>query len=142
MTDGLLLDDRLLIAELLASEPTAEPLMTTSLWYFRACRAAVIGAGGQLSGPFRRLGEAHQRAAIRRLLTLSDEIELADARRVVPEMARVAERHPRLNVMNLEAVAAAVTHRRTVALSPPTAAGILPGVLREEGVDWVVVEPK
>lgn len=30
-------------------------LHTTIYWYYRACRADVLGAGGHLSGPFQQL---------------------------------------------------------------------------------------
>ena len=140
MRSGLLIDDRILVDGLASGRPFADGCMTTPLWHYRACRDAVVGAGGQLSGPFLQLNLARQRAAIRELLRLPTEIELPDMRRVVPEMARLAERHARLNVMNLQAAAAAKVHELDVALSPKAATGVLPAVLDDEQIDWRVVE--
>ncbi len=135
----VVLDDRLLIEELLVGlSPAGAAFHTTASWYFRACRAAVAGAGGHLSGPFGALGPEDQGRAIGSLLTLRDDIGLPDPRQTVPVMAGVAARHPRLNLLNLEAVAAAVTLGARIWLSEPAAAGILPGVLEAEQVPWEV----
>lgn len=141
----VLLDDRLLIEDLLVGPQVrgARPrLHTTQYWHYRACRAAVVGAGGQLSGPFIALPATLQEQAILRLLALPDEIGLPDPRPLVPEMAQVALRHPQLNLMNVEAVAAARVLEATVWLSPPAGAGVLPEVLATEGVPWRVVTPR
>lgn len=136
----LLIDDRILVDGLTSGQPFADRCMTTPLWHYRACRAAVVGAGGQLSGPFLQLDPGRQRAAILELLRLPGEIELPDMRRVVPQMARLAQRHGRLNVMNLQATATAAVHEIDVALSPKAASGVLPAVLDEEQIGWQVVE--
>jgi hypothetical protein len=70
------------------------------------------------------------------MLQLPDEIGLPHSRDVVPRMAAVARRHPRLNFLNLEAVASAHVLQATIWLSPETASGILPGILESEGLDW------
>ena len=89
------LDDRLLIEELLVGLPHGrEELHTTTYWYYRACRAAVLGAGGHLSGPFARVDADRQAAAIISLLELRDDISLPDPRSTVPEMARLASGRP------------------------------------------------
>lgn len=62
-------------------------------------------SGGHLSGPFARVDADQLAAAIMSLLELRDDISLPDPRATAPEMARLAGRHPRLNLMNLEAVA-------------------------------------
>lgn len=138
----LLLDDRLLIEELLVGLPIAagRRLATTSSWWFRACRAAVAGAGGYLSGPFDEVDAADQGEAVLRLLDLRDDIELVDPRKAVPEMARASRRHPRLNLLNLDALAAATVLDAEVALAPKGAAGLLPVVLAEDGRPWREVE--
>jgi hypothetical protein len=86
--DAVVLDDRLLIEELLvglsAVSPSG-PLHTTTYWYYRACRAAVVGAGGHLSGPFHRLAGTEQERAILSLLELRGDIALPDPRATVPE---------------------------------------------------------
>jgi hypothetical protein len=56
-------------------------------------------------------------------------------------MVDVAGRHPRLNLLNLEAVAAARVLHATIWLSPQGAAGILPDVLRAEHLTWEPVTP-
>lgn len=138
----VLLDDRLLIEELLAGIPRTAAdvwLSTTSYWYYRACRAATVGAGGHLSGPFERLQRAQQARAILSLLELTDDIALPDPRATVPVMADLSTRHTRLNLLNLEAVAAARTLSATVWLSEQSTAGILPFTLDAEGIPWQTV---
>lgn len=136
----LLLDDHSLIDEILnrsisEEEPDAS-LFTTSYWYYRACRGAVLGAGGQLSGPFEKLGTGLQKKAIRSLLGLPDQIAIPGARLVVPAMVRVAEQHSKLNLLNLEAVAVASLTSAHVLLSERAAAGLLPAVLEVEQISW------
>ncbi len=114
-------------------------LLTTSYWYYRACRAAVVGGSGQLSGPFARLAADEQAAAIGAMLLLPDDIELPDPRLLVPEMARLHHRHSQLNLMNLEAVAAASLLEARVLLSSRASEGVLPQVLEAEGLAWKVV---
>ena len=138
----ILVDDRLLIEELLVGlRGTARAtLCTTSLWYYRACRAAMAGAAGHLSGPFAALDPPRQERAILSLLRLRDDIDLPDNRVAVPAMAEIAQRHPRLNLLNLEAVAVATSGGGTVWLSEEAAAGLLPEVLDAEQVRWRMVE--
>jgi hypothetical protein len=140
----LLLDDRLLIEELLVGlawgRRRRPDLSTTSYWYFRGCRAAVAGAGGHLSGPFRQLGAAQQERAILSLLQLRDDIGLPDPRAVAPVMAELSRTHPQLNLLNLEAGAAALVLGAVVWLSPRAATGVLPEVLDAAGIAWEAVE--
>ncbi|MHB1583478.1 MAG: hypothetical protein ACYCU7_07520 [Acidimicrobiales bacterium] len=134
------LDDRLLIEELLVGLPRRrEELYTTTSWYYRACRAAVLGAGGHLSGPFALVDPDRQEAAILSLLELREDISLPEPRETVPEMARLAGRHPRLNLMNLEAAAFGRLVGATVWLSHESARGMLPTVLDHEHVRWRTV---
>lgn len=139
---NVVLDDRLLIEELLVGldRPGAQ-LHTTSYWYYRACRAAVAGGEGHLSGPFRDLPGGDQQRAIASMLQLPEEIGLPPPRKIVPLMVAVAGRHPRLNLLNLEAVAAANFLEATVWLSPQGASGILPEVLSAENITWHTVAP-
>lgn len=139
----VVLDDRLLIEELLVGlDRHGAQLHTTSYWYYRACRAAVAGAGGHLSGPFRELPGGEQQRAIASMLQLPDEIALPAPRNVVPLMVAAAGRHPTLNLLNLEAVAAAQFLGATVWLSPQGARGILPAVLATENIAWRKVAPR
>lgn len=136
----VILDDRLLIEELLVglhARPTRPH--TTTYWYYRACRAAVLGASGHLSGPFDRLTAALQASAVASLLRLPDHISLPEPRRTVPAMVDLARRHPKLNLLNLEAAAAARSLDATIWLSPEGAAGVLPPVLEAEGIVWTTV---
>ncbi len=138
----VVLDDRLLIEELLVGlDRRGAQLHTTSYWYYRACRAAVAGAGGHLSGPFRDLPHGEQQRAIASILQLPEEIGLPRPRHVVPIMVTVADRHPRLNVLNLEAIATALWLRATVWLSPEGASGMLPDVLGAEELAWETIMP-
>jgi hypothetical protein len=138
----VVLDDRLLIEELLVGlDRRGAQLHTTSYWYYRACRAAVVGAGGHLSGPFHAVGRADQQRAIASMLQLPEEIGLPRPRDVVPIMVSIAGRHPGLNVLNLEAVATARWLHATVWLSPEGASGMLPDVLGAEELDWETITP-
>jgi hypothetical protein len=139
----LLIDDRLLVAHLLEAPlalPEHSALATTTYWYYRACRAAVSGGSGQLSGPFRALDADRQGTAIAAMLALPDHIELPDPRRLVPGMVAVHRRHPQLNLLNLEAAAAARLLAAHVALSPAAADGVLPAILDEEAIGWRTIE--
>lgn len=140
-TSRSLIDDRLLIARLVGERVRLPRvgLFTTSYWYYRACRAAVVGGSGQLSGPFARLAADEQAAAIGAMLVLPDHIELPDPRLLVPEMVRLHQRHSQLNVMNVEAVAAASLLEARVLLSTRASEGVLPLVLDAEGLGWRVV---
>lgn len=70
-----------------------------------------------------------------------DEIGLPDSRVLVPAMVEIAGRHPRLNVLNIEAAAAARLLRARVLLSPPAAGGVLAPVLDMEGIPWEIRDP-
>jgi hypothetical protein len=141
-TSRSLIDDRLLIARLVGERVKLPRvgLVTTTYWYYRACRAAVVGGSGQLSGPFARLGADEQAAAIGAMLVLPEDIGLPDPRLLVPEMVRVHQRHPQLNVMNVEAVAAAGMLEARVLLSSRGSEGMLPHVLDAEGLAWKIVK--
>lgn len=139
----VILDDRLLIEELLVGLPDVAAdsvLATTSYWYYRACRAAVHGASGHLSGPFAGRTDEQQAARIDALLHLRDDIALPDHRQVVPVMAAMSRRHGQLNLLNLEAVASAKAVTAEIWLSAPSSAGVLPPVLDAEAVTWRTVQ--
>jgi hypothetical protein len=136
----VILDDRLLIEELLAGVGEKGERHTTAYWYYRACRAAVAGAGGHLSGPFLGLDDQRQAAAVRSLLRLPASIGLPDPRATVPVMAELSERHPRLNLLNLEAAAAGIVLGATVLLSAEASRGVLPEILAAENIWWRLVE--
>jgi hypothetical protein len=137
----VVIDDRLLIEELLVGLVKGRPvvLQTTFYWYYRVCRAAVLGAGGHLSGPFEQLEKDDQERAILSLLELRGNILLPDPGPTVPRMAQIARRHPRLNLLNLEAVAVGQLAGAVLWLSPEAASGVLPAVLDQEHVAWRTV---
>jgi len=142
-TNRVLIDDRILVAHLLDAKvqiPRRAELHTTAYWYYRACRAAVAGGAGQLSGPFGALHPDEQARAIEALLQLPEDVGLPESRRLVPEMAEVSRRHPQLNLLNVEATAAARLISANVLLSPPAARGILADVLAEEHVHCAIVD--
>lgn len=139
-----LVDDWLLVARVVGVPvrlPRRVALHTTTYWYYRACRAAVAGAGGHLSGPFQALDPTRQAAAVQAMVELSQDISLPDPRPLVPEMVRVHRRHPKLNLLNLEATAAARLLGARVLLSRPSASGVLPEILDAEDVRWDTIEP-
>lgn len=142
---NVLIDDRLLVAYVtggrVPSGRSKAALHTTTYWYFRACRAAALGGGGQLSGPFAQLDAADQQRAITAMLQLPDDVGLPDPRPLVPTMVGVAQRHPRLNIMNIEATAAALLLDARVLLSPAAAQGVLAPVLDAERIRWDVRDP-
>jgi hypothetical protein len=143
-TNRVLIDDRILVAHLLDAKvqiPRRSELHTTAYWYYRACRAAIAGGAGQLSGPFRALHPDEQARAIQGLLQLPESIGLPESRRLVPEMAEISRRHPRLNLLNIEVTAAARLISARVLLSPPAARGILAEVLAEERIRCDIVQP-
>jgi len=138
---NVVIDDRLLIEELLVGIARNDAaIYTTMYWYYRACRAAVAGGSGHLSGPFGDVPQAEQQRAIASMLQLPTNVGLPEARLCIPRMVDIATRHPRLNLLNLEAVAAASTLEAIVWLSPAGASGVLPHVLDEEAIPWETVD--
>jgi hypothetical protein len=139
---NVVIDDRLLIEEILVGiDRNDATIHTTTSWYCRACRAAVAGAGGHLSGPFGEVPHIEQQRAIASMLQLPLHVGLPEARQTVLRMVDVATRHPQLNLLNLEAVAAASNLEATIWLSPAGATGVLPRVLDLEGIHWETVRP-
>ena len=55
-------------------------------------------------------------------------------------MAQVALRHPKLNLLNLEAVAIAQLLAGAVWLSDQGSLGVLPAALDAEGIAWDVID--
>jgi hypothetical protein len=89
---------------------------------------------------FLGLDATHQAAAIRSLLSLPDTIGLPDPRSTVPAMAELSERHPRLNLLNLEAAATGLVLNAVVLMSNEAARGVLPAILDAEQIEWRTVE--
>ena len=113
MTGNLVIDDHVLLRVLLQDEPPelrpdGAMIATTGLWYHRLCRAlsdkTVVGSIS------RRLGLMEDAVAadlIREVIELPDAIELISLRSLGWRMAELIQGGARLNLMSLEALAAA-----------------------------------
>ena len=106
-------DDHLLLRILLDDEPQAlRPdggrVFTTGLWYHRLCRSigdrSVVGVFSRALG---RVDPPVAAAAIEAVTRLPDSIDLVSLRQLAWPMARLVDDGVRLNLMSLEALAAA-----------------------------------
>jgi hypothetical protein len=106
-------DDHLLLRILLGDEPQAlRPdggrVFTTGLWYHRLCRSigdrSVVGVFSRALGSVDPLVAA---AAIEAVTRLPDWVDLRSLRELAWPMARLVDDGVRLNLMSLEALAAA-----------------------------------
>ena len=114
MSDKLyVVDDHLLLRILLDDEPRAlRPdggrVFTTGLWYHRLCRSigdrSVVGVFSRALG---RVDPVVAAAAIEAVTRLPDSVELLSLRELAWPMARLVDDGVRLNLMSLEALAAA-----------------------------------
>ena len=119
----LLVDDQLL-GDVLRGEGLPHnvgenaTICTTGYWYVRLCQAAlgVADRPGALSGPFLALPPGRREQALAAVLELPDEIGLVSLRELAPLIARLRTRH-QLNILGIEALAAAVYLDATVVLS-------------------------
>jgi hypothetical protein len=111
--DPLIVDDHLLLRILLEDEPSelrpdGGRVFTTGLWYHRLCRSL---RHRSVTGRFSRaLGGADPAVAattIEAVTRLPDSIELLSLRELAWPMARLVDDGVRLNLMSLEALAAA-----------------------------------
>jgi hypothetical protein len=109
----VIVDDHLLLQILLDEEPPnlrvpGALIFTTGLWYHRLCRAVSVNeVTGAMS---RRLGRADPvvaAAAAGAITTLPETIELLSLRELAWPMAQLLQDGFRLNLMSLEALAAA-----------------------------------
>jgi len=109
----VIVDDHLLLQVLLNEEPPdlrapGAQIWTTGLWYHRLCRAISNQAvAGALS---RRLGRADPTiatSAARAITTLPETVGLISLRELAWPMAQLLNDGFRLNLMSLEALAAA-----------------------------------
>ena len=113
MTETLLVDDHLLLRVLLQQEPAelrsrGVIIATTGLWYHRLCRAvsdqAVVGSMS------RRLGDVDSSVAataIAAVIQLPESIQLLSLRSLGWPMSMLVHAGARLNLLSLEALAAA-----------------------------------
>lgn len=109
----LLLDDHLLLRVLLGSEPVqlrpaGAALATTGLWYHRLCRAlATDEVIGSLSGRLGGISSSAATAVLADVVDLPDTIQLLSLRELAWPMAGLLRAGARLNLLSLEALAAA-----------------------------------
>lgn len=116
----LLVDDQVLAAHLRgrpAVPSGEEAIFTTGYWYVRLCLAVSRRAGGMLSGPFAALPPKRRSAAVSAVLELPAEIGLLSLRQLGPLVGELATRHPPMNVLSREALAATVELSATVILA-------------------------
>ena len=113
MADAVLVDDHLLLAVLLDREPAAlrpsdTRLATTGLWYHRLCRAVTDSTVvGSMSRRLSGLAPAAASAAIASVVRLPADIEMVSLRTLGWPMAELLSGGLRLNLLSLEAIAAA-----------------------------------
>jgi hypothetical protein len=130
-----LVDDQVLGAVLQGRAPRPLrrlDLATTGYWYVRLCQA-VLGAHaptGVLSSPFADLPPPLRERAVSAVLALPDDINLVSLRHLGPVIGRLRRRHA-LNILGMEALAAAVHLPAEVYLSAPSPH--LQAALGEEG---------
>ncbi len=119
-----LIDDQMLGQVLRGRMPkslAATELYTTGYWYVRLCRAALVAhqRTGVLSRPFAELSPELRDKALQAVLDLPDNIGLLSLRQLGPTIARLRQHH-RLNILGIEALAAAVLLGAHVFLSAPS----------------------
>ena len=119
----VIVDDHLLLQVLLGDEPPdlrrpGGRIFTTGLWYHRLCRAV---SGQAVTGAMsRRLGRAHPgvaASATRAITALPETIGLISLRDLAWPMAQLLEEGVRLNLLSLEALAAADHHGAELCLA-------------------------
>jgi hypothetical protein len=139
-----LLDDHLLLHVLLAGDEehvVAGPVATTGLWYHRLGRALL--ASPVMRAMSRRLGDVDDDLAagvIAAVTTLPDEIELLSLRDLAGPMARLVAEGSRLNLLSLEAIAAAEHLGARICLASDDLNAPLVREARHRGVPLEVVE--
>ena len=113
MADAVVVDDHLLLAVLLGREPAAlrpgdARIATTGLWYHRLCRAVTDSTVvGSMSRRLSGLAPAAASAAIASVVRLPADIEMVSLRTLGWPMAELLSGGLRLNLLSLEAIAAA-----------------------------------
>lgn len=109
----VLVDDHLLLRLLLGDEPpTLRPsgasIATTGLWYHRLCRAVanqtVVGSISRRLGPF---DDTVASGVIGTVVALPDTVHLISLRTLGWPMAELVRSGARVNLLSLEALAAA-----------------------------------
>lgn len=118
-----LVDDRVLSGLLQGRAPPepGQPVYTTGCWYMRLCQAALSSTvGGMLSSSFAELPPKLIPRALHSLLELPEEIGLVSLRTLAPLIGQLRSRHRQLNLLSIEALAAAVHLNAQVYLLTPS----------------------
>ena len=99
----------------------SKKLFTTGYWYVRSCQAVLNAQDrtGVLSRPFVDLPTQLRDRAILAVLELPTEIGMVSLRELGPSIARLRQHH-QLNILNIEALAAASHLNATVFVSAPS----------------------
>jgi hypothetical protein len=119
-----LVDDQLLSQVLRKRTPrilASKTLYTTGYWYVRLCQAVLNAQDrtGVLSRPFAELPTPLRDRAIKTVLELPVEIGIASLRELGPSIARLRRDH-QLNILTIEALAAAIYLNAHVYISAPS----------------------
>jgi hypothetical protein len=110
---GVIVDDHLLLQVLRGNEPTSlrptgAAISTTGLWYHRLCRALTDQSiTGSMSKSLGKVDARIANAAVRAVIELPDTIGLVSLRSLGWPMASLIADGVRLNLLSLEALAAA-----------------------------------
>ena len=118
-----LVDDRVLSALLQGGAPPQpeQPVYTTGCWYVRLCQAALSSTvSGTLSSSFAELPPKLVPRALHSLLELPEEIGLVSLQTLAPLIGRLRSRHRQLNLLSIEALAAALHLNAQVYLLTPS----------------------
>ena len=118
-----LVDDRVLAGLLQGEAPpeSGQPVYTTGCWYVRLCQAALSSTvSGTLSGSFAELPPKLIPRALHSLLELPEDIGLVSLRTLATLIGRLRSRHRQLNLLSVEALAAALHLNADVYLLTPS----------------------
>lgn len=118
-----LVDDRVLSDLLQGGAPPepGQPVYTTGCWYVRLYQAALSSTvGGMLSSSFAELPPKLIPRALHSLLELPEEIGLVSLRTLAPLIGQLRSRHRQLNLLSVEALAAALHLNAQVYLLTPS----------------------
>ena len=124
MGAAVLVDDHLLLEVLLGREPTAlrpgdARIATTGLWYHRLCRAVIDSTVvGSMSRRLSGLAPAAASAVIASVVRLPEGVEMVSLRTLGWPMAELLSGGLRLNLLSLEAIAAARVIDAEICLAP------------------------
>jgi hypothetical protein len=120
----VLVDDHLLLQVLLGDESPSlrEPgttLATTGIWYHRLCRAvSASSVTGAMSATLGKVDHATAAAVVGSLIELPEHVRLLPLRQLAWPMSQLLQQGFRLNLLGLEAIAAAQKLDAKICISP------------------------